>query len=83
VLEDAVLLRRQFPRLEGGTILRWATLGGAEALGFTELGSIEPGRRAAFAYAPANEAPRDPEAFLLSGEARLERVAIPVPQLQP
>jgi cytosine/adenosine deaminase-related metal-dependent hydrolase len=60
-----------------------ATLGGAEALGFTELGAIEPGRRAAFAYAPANEAPRDPEAFLLSGEARLERVAIAVPQLQP
>ena len=32
-------------------------------------------RRAAFAYAPAPSAPRDPEAFLLSGEARLERAA--------
>jgi cytosine/adenosine deaminase-related metal-dependent hydrolase len=83
VLDDAVLLRRQFPRLAAGTILRWATLGGAEALGFAELGAIEPGRRAAFAYAPAKGAPRDPEAFLLSGEARLERVALPVPQLQP
>jgi len=83
VLDDAVLLRRQFPRLEAGTILRLATLGGAEALGFSELGAIEPGRRAAFAYAPAAGAPPDPEAFLLSGEARLGRVALPVPQMQP
>jgi cytosine/adenosine deaminase-related metal-dependent hydrolase len=83
VLDDAVLLRRQFPRLDGGTILRLATLGGAEALGFAELGAIEPGRRAAFAYAPAGGVPRDPEAFLLSGEARLERMAPRVAQLQP
>jgi cytosine/adenosine deaminase-related metal-dependent hydrolase len=83
VLEDAVLLRRQFPRLDARTILRLATLGGAEALGFAELGAIEPGRRAAFGYAPAAGAPGDPEAFLLSGEARLERVALRVPQLQP
>ena len=52
-----------------------ATLGGATALGFPDLGAIAPGQRAAFAYAPAATAPRDPEAFLLSGEARLERVA--------
>jgi aminodeoxyfutalosine deaminase len=83
VLEDAVLLRRQFPRLDAGTILRLATLGGATALGFAELGAIEPGRRAAFAYAPAAGAPGDPEAFLLSGDARLERVSLRVPQLQP
>jgi cytosine/adenosine deaminase-related metal-dependent hydrolase len=83
VLEDAVLLNRQFPGMDAGTILRMATLGGAEALGFTELGAIEPGRRAAFAYAPAASTPGDPEGFLLSGEARLERVALPVPQLQP
>lgn len=81
VLEDAVLLRRQFPALEPGVILRMATLGGAEALGLPQLGAIAPGRRAAFAYAPAEAAPRDPEAFLLSGEARLERVAPGVPQL--
>ncbi len=74
VLDDAVLLRRQFPDLEPAAILRMATLGGAEALGFPELGAIAPGRRAAFAYAPATSAVRDPEAFLLSGEARLGRV---------
>jgi cytosine/adenosine deaminase-related metal-dependent hydrolase len=74
VLDDAVLLRRQFPGLAPAAILRMATRGGAEALGFDELGAITPGRRAAFAYAPADRAPGDPEAFLLSGEARLERV---------
>jgi cytosine/adenosine deaminase-related metal-dependent hydrolase len=74
VLEDAVLLKRQFPELSPRSILRMATLGGATALGFHELGAIEPGRRAAFAYAQASAAPGEPEAFLLSGEARLERV---------
>jgi cytosine/adenosine deaminase-related metal-dependent hydrolase len=76
VLEDAVLLHRQFPELTSRGILRMATLGGASALGFHELGAIEPGRRAAFAYAPADVAPRDPEAFLLSGEAQLERAVL-------
>ena len=76
VLEDAVLLHRQFPELAPRAILRMATLGGASALGFHELGAIEPGRRAAFAYAPADVAPGDPEAFLLSGEARLERAVV-------
>jgi aminodeoxyfutalosine deaminase len=75
VLEDAVLLQEQFPELAPAAILRIATLGGAEALGFPDLGRIVSGSRAAFAYAPATRAPRDPEAFLLSGEARLERVA--------
>jgi len=75
VLEDAVLIQRQFPELAPAAILRMATLGGAEALGFGELGQLAPGRRAALAYAPASSTPRDPQAFLLSGEARLERVA--------
>jgi cytosine/adenosine deaminase-related metal-dependent hydrolase len=75
VLDDAVLLRRQFPELAPAAILRMATLGGAEALGFTELGAIAPGRRAALAFAAARRAPGDPEAFLLSGDVRLERVA--------
>jgi cytosine/adenosine deaminase-related metal-dependent hydrolase len=76
VLEDAALLARQFPELAPRSILRMATLGGAEALGLAELGAIEPGRRAALAYAAAGETPADPEAFLLSGEARLGRVAL-------
>ena len=75
VLDDAILLSEQFPELAPSAILRMATLGGAEALGLSELGAIEPGRRAAFAYAPAEKPPREPEAFLLSGETRLARVA--------
>jgi cytosine/adenosine deaminase-related metal-dependent hydrolase len=75
VLDDAVALHRLFPALAPAALLRMATLGGAEALGFPELGAIAPGRRAAFAYAAAANAPRDPEGFLLSGCARLARVA--------
>jgi len=75
VLDDAVTLREQFPELEPAAILRMATLGGAEALGLADLGAIAPGRKAALAYAQTDRAPGDPEAFLLSGEARLSRVA--------
>jgi cytosine/adenosine deaminase-related metal-dependent hydrolase len=75
VLDDAVVLRAQFPELAPATILSMATLGGAEALGFSDLGAIAAGRRAALAYAPAARTPSEPEAFLLSSEVRLERVA--------
>jgi cytosine/adenosine deaminase-related metal-dependent hydrolase len=71
VLDDAVLLQREFPALDPAVIVRTATLGGAEALGLGRLGAIAPGRAAALAYAPAKAVPADPHAFLLSGEARL------------
>jgi cytosine/adenosine deaminase-related metal-dependent hydrolase len=74
VLDDAVALHRQFPALAKPAVLGMATLGGAQALGFSELGAIEPGRLARLAYAPARRPPADPETFLLSGEARLEPV---------
>jgi cytosine/adenosine deaminase-related metal-dependent hydrolase len=74
VLEDAVLLRRQFPDLDPAAILRMATLGGAEALSLPDLGAIAPGKRAALAFAPAEGTPEDPCVFLLSGEARLRPV---------
>jgi cytosine/adenosine deaminase-related metal-dependent hydrolase len=77
VLDDAVLLHRSFPEVDPAAILRMATLGGAEALGFDDLGAILPGRRAALAFAPAGSAPDDPCAFLVSGGARLRRVAVP------
>lgn len=75
VLDDAVLLHRQFPALDPGAIVRMATLGGARALGLDDLGAIVPGKRAALAFAPAPGAEREPHEFLLSGEARLEPVA--------
>jgi cytosine/adenosine deaminase-related metal-dependent hydrolase len=74
VLDDAVLLRRQFPDLDPAAIVRMATLGGAEALGLDDLGAIAPGRRAALAFAPG--ATDDPYRWLLSGEARLSPVAV-------
>jgi cytosine/adenosine deaminase-related metal-dependent hydrolase len=74
VLDDAVLLHRQFPAIEPAAIVRMATLGGASALGLDGLGELAPGRRAAVAFAPAERPPAEPHGFLLSGEARLERV---------
>ena len=74
VLDDAVLLHRQFPALDPGAIVRMATLGGAEALGLDDLGAIAPGKRAALAFAPASGVDADPHELLLSGEARLEPV---------
>lgn len=74
VLDDAVALHRQFPALEPALILRFATAGGAEALGFSDLGAIAPGCRAALVFAAADRTPEDPHAHLLSGEARLARV---------
>jgi cytosine/adenosine deaminase-related metal-dependent hydrolase len=76
VLEDAVLLHRQFPSLEPAVIVRVATQGGAEALGLAHLGTIAPGKAAALAYAPAAAVPAEPYALLLSGEARLVRADV-------
>ena len=74
VLDDAVLLHRQFPALDPGAIVRMATLGGAEALGLDDLGAIAPGKRAALAFAPASGVDADPHELLLSGGVRLEPV---------
>jgi cytosine/adenosine deaminase-related metal-dependent hydrolase len=74
VLDDAVLLHRQFPALEPAAIVRMATLGGAQALGLDGLGALAPGRRAALAFAAVAAEPDDPNAYLLSGTARLTRV---------
>ena len=75
VLDDAVLLHRQFPDLEPAAIVRMATLGGAEALGLGDLGAIAPGKRAALAFA-ADGSTADPHEILLSGEARLRPVEV-------
>jgi len=75
VLDDAVALRREFPALAPGAILSAATLGGALALGFDDLGTLVAGRRAALAFAPGPPSLDEPEAFLLSGRARVRSVA--------
>jgi cytosine/adenosine deaminase-related metal-dependent hydrolase len=76
VLEDAVLLSRQFPAVPRETILGLATRGGALALGLGDLGALAPGMTAALAFAPAEAVREDPYGFLLSGEAALETVAL-------
>jgi cytosine/adenosine deaminase-related metal-dependent hydrolase len=53
-----------------------ATLGGAEALGFADLGSLEPGKSAALVHARAAAAVADPLEHVVSTQTRLERVAI-------
>jgi len=69
--EDVLALHRAFPSLEPEWLVRTATQGGAEALGFSDLGRIAPGAEAAFAFTEAPPSLADPLAFLLSGEARL------------
>jgi aminodeoxyfutalosine deaminase len=76
LLEDAAHLQRTFPALDPAAIVRMATLGGAEALGFAGLGALAPGREALLAWAAAESGLRDPVAFLTSGAAH----ARPVPQ---
>jgi len=75
VLEDAALLHRAFPQVEPAALVRLATAGGAAALGWPDLGTLAPGQAAEMAFAPAPAALADPCAFLVSGEARLHRVA--------
>lgn len=75
VAREMLEVRRAFPELPARAIVRMATLTGAEALGFPNLGAIEPGRAALLAFAAARSAPDDPEAFLVSGAAALRRVA--------
>jgi cytosine/adenosine deaminase-related metal-dependent hydrolase len=76
VLDDAVLLARQFPALDPGAIVRMATAGGAEALGLEDLGTLAPGQSAALAFAAADGTPADPYLYLLSGEATPRRVEV-------
>jgi cytosine/adenosine deaminase-related metal-dependent hydrolase len=75
VLDDAVLLHRLFPALDPAAIVRMATSGGAAALGFEDLGTLAPGKRAALAFSAAQRVPDDPYEHLLSGQARLRTVA--------
>lgn len=75
VLDDVAALHRAFPQVSARTLLRMATWNGARALGLDDLGAIAPGMADALAYAPAAATVSDPEAFLVSGEARLRPAA--------
>jgi cytosine/adenosine deaminase-related metal-dependent hydrolase len=75
VAREMVTLRQQFPDLSGRAIVQMATAAGARALGFSDLGTLEVGKSAQFAFAAAPSVPPDPEEWVLSGEAALKRVA--------
>jgi cytosine/adenosine deaminase-related metal-dependent hydrolase len=72
--EEMAVLRRHFPELPAEAILGMATLGGAEALGLPDLGTIAPGQRAALVHAAAEDDPEDPLEFLVSGGLAFKRV---------
>jgi cytosine/adenosine deaminase-related metal-dependent hydrolase len=74
LMDDVAAVRAAFPEVDPATIVHMATQGGALALGLPDLGAIEPGKRAALAYARADVEPKDPLAFLADGP-RTERVA--------
>jgi len=74
LLQDAAALQRQFPALDPAVIVRMATVNGARALKRDDLGTIEPGMRAALAFAPMPAPLDDPLAFLVSGRARARTV---------
>lgn len=76
LIDDAVTLHDEFPDLDPSVIVEMATAGGARALGLERLGALAPGMRAELAFARADEAPADPAAYLVSGEARPRRVEL-------
>jgi cytosine/adenosine deaminase-related metal-dependent hydrolase len=67
LMADVAAMHAAFPEMGPAAVVRMATLGGAEALGLADLGTIEVGKRAALAYVPADVEPADPLAFLVSG----------------
>lgn len=65
--------RTMAPDVPASWLLRAATLGGAQALGFTHLGAIEPGRSSALLAVDVPVGERDVEQYLVSG---VDRAAI-------
>jgi aminodeoxyfutalosine deaminase len=73
VLGEARFLHRQYPDVPGTTLLRMATLSGAEALGWQdETGSLTPGKSADLVVLPlAAEKSLDPHELIFSSSARV------------
>jgi cytosine/adenosine deaminase-related metal-dependent hydrolase len=76
VLGEARFLHRLYPDLPGETLLRMATLSGAEALGWAdETGSLEPGKSADLVVLPLpSGASSDPHALVLASDQPVQRV---------
>lgn len=76
LLAELRFLGRQFPDVPGSTLLRMATLNGAEALGWQdETGSLRPGKSADLAVVPLPDRnQRDPYRLLIEGSAPVRAV---------
>jgi aminodeoxyfutalosine deaminase len=69
MFDEMAAVRRLAPEVPAVRILRSATLDGAVALGFDDLGSIEPGKRAALLSVRIPPGTDDVEEYLASGVA--------------
>jgi cytosine/adenosine deaminase-related metal-dependent hydrolase len=71
LLAEARFVKQGYPDVSGETILRMATLAGAEALGWAdECGSLEPGKSADFVVVPLPDVDTaDPHDLLLGPDA--------------
>ena len=75
VLAEIRFLHRLYPDVPGATLLRMATLSGAEALGWAdEAGSLTPGKSADLVVVPLRGDGADPHRLLLGGDAAVSRV---------
>ncbi len=75
VLAEIRFLHQCYPDVPGSTLLRMATLSGAEALGWAdETGSLAPGKSADLVVVPLAGDDADPYRLLLGAEAPVKRV---------
>jgi aminodeoxyfutalosine deaminase len=66
LLAEAQALHAEYPEVSGETVLRMATLNGANALGFGDVaGSLTPGKSADFVAVPLPNAEAEPYELLL------------------
>ena len=78
VFDEARLLHERFPDLPPGTLLRAVTVGGADVLGFPDLGRIRVGSSPGLVAMEINEEVNDLkelERAILSNDAKRERIA--------
>lgn len=70
MFKELAALRALAPTVPASWLLRAATLGGADALGFDHLGAIEAGRSARLLVVAVPDGVRDVEAWLVGGGVR-------------
>jgi cytosine/adenosine deaminase-related metal-dependent hydrolase len=67
VFDELAELRRLAPEVAAASLLESATRVGADALGFSEFGTIAPGKRASLIAVQVPHGERDVEEYLVSG----------------